>query len=146
MGDVIKFPARSGGSFIANILLVTIKEHSTAEPLFTRLLALAQDMETARILKMREQFKRDTGSEPNLPEWYEADPEKVGLKERRKFWALDIGLSGAFLIEKVTGEIYNIQGYGKADKNKKKKANLGNVFGLYCNGEYLLQNQYNYLR
>jgi len=31
------------------------------------------------------------------------------------------------MVEKTTGEIFNIKGYGTPDKNKKIKANLGNI-------------------
>ena len=58
--------------------------------------------------------------------------EKARLdKTSKKYHYLDIGMSGAFLIDKETGEIYNIKGYGKPDKNKKKKANLGNILDMH---------------
>lgn len=51
------------------------------------------------------------------------DPDKVGAdrvsaKERRDFWALDIGTSGAFLVRKVDGAIFGIKGYGTPDYRK----------------------------
>ena len=66
------------------------------------------------------------------------------VKERKKFTALDCGGSGAFLVEKETGELYNILGYGHADYNKKQKANLGNV--LTVEVEELHRRRWNYLR
>ena len=73
-------------------------------------------------------FKRD--------EWH--------AKGRDKFIALDCGGSGAFLIEKRTGELYNIQGYGRPDRNKKKKADIGNIFTV--DPAWLWTKRYNYLR
>lgn len=55
-------------------------------------------------------------------------PDKVVVKPRKKYIALDIGASGAFLVDAADGEIYNIKAYGVPDKNKKLKANIGNVF------------------
>ena len=49
------------------------------------------------------------------------------LKEGKKYDKLDCGSSGYFMIEKETGEIFNIKAYGVPDKNKKVKANLGNI-------------------
>ena len=66
-------------------------------------------------------------------------------KERRKFWALDCGGSGAFLVEKATGELFNIKSaYGVPDYNKKKKANLGNIQTV--DGEWLQTKRWNYLK
>ena len=65
-------------------------------------------------------------------------------KERTKFYALDAGTSGAFLVERITGEIYNIKAYGVPDRNKKVKANLGNLFD--ATAETLYAKRYNYLR
>ncbi|MDO8547839.1 MAG: hypothetical protein Q7R68_10835 [Nitrospirales bacterium] len=64
--------------------------------------------------------------------------------ERRKFHALDCGNSGAFLVDVVNGELFNISGYGRPDYNKKKKADLGNV--LTVNAETLHGKRWNYLR
>ena len=65
-------------------------------------------------------------------------------KERNKYIAMDCGNSGAFLVEKPTGEIYNIMGYGQADKNKKIKADLGNITTV--DPEFLHARRWNYLR
>ena len=72
-------------------------------------------------------------------------PDFWHSKERRKFWALDCGGSGAFLVEKTTGEIFNIKSaYGVPDYNKKKKANLGNIQTV--DGEWLQTKRWNYLK
>ncbi len=80
-------------------------------------------------------------------------PEKIVLcadshtwhwKPRKKFYAVDEGSSGYFLIERETGEIFNIKGYGVADRNKKVKANLGNIFT--ADARMLYEKRYNYLR
>ena len=68
----------------------------------------------------------------------------VRWSERQKFCAIDIGTSGAWLVDKETGELYNIKGYGVPDRNKKAKADIGNVFS--CNAAELLSKRYNYLR
>ena len=66
------------------------------------------------------------------------------VKERKKYLALDCGGSGAFLIERDTGEIFNIKAYGVADQNKKLKANLGNV--MTAEPKFIHDRRYNYLR
>ena len=65
-------------------------------------------------------------------------------KKRRLFIALDVGGSGAFLVEKKTGEIFNIRCYGRPDYNKKAKANLGNI--LTADPETVHAKRWNYLR
>lgn len=75
---------------------------------------------------------------------FTAERHGWSLSERRKYYALDCGSSGAFLVERDTGEIFNIKGYGQPDKNKKLKANLGNI--LDCPPETLYTKRYNYLR
>ena len=70
--------------------------------------------------------------------------EKITWRQRRKFFAIDIGGSGAFLVD-AAGEIYNIKGYGRPDYNKKKKADLGNIRKV-CSAAALLEKRYNYLR
>ena len=66
------------------------------------------------------------------------------LKERTKFYAIDVGHSGAFLVAKDSGEIYNIQGYGRPDRTKKVKADLGNIRDV--NPAFLHTKRWNYLR
>jgi hypothetical protein len=70
--------------------------------------------------------------------------EIVVAKPRTKFTAINIGGSGAWMIENETGEIYNIKGYGVPDYNKKQKANLGNV--LTADPAFIYAKRYNYLR
>jgi len=66
--------------------------------------------------------------------------KKVG----QKFGYIDCGGSGAFLFDKNTGELYNIKGYGVPDYNKKKKADIGNVFTV--DPVVLHSKRWNYLR
>jgi hypothetical protein len=40
------------------------------------------------------------------------DGYKVTSKEKQKYFYIDFGSSGAFMVEKVTGNIFNIKGYG----------------------------------
>ena len=68
----------------------------------------------------------------------------VHWSEKQKFVYIDIGGSGAWLVEKATGEIYNIAGYGKPDHNKKRKADLGNIYTV--NPQTLWLGRHNYLR
>jgi hypothetical protein len=65
-------------------------------------------------------------------------------KEGKKFAYLDKGTSGVFLIERATGELYNIKGYGVPDYNKKQKADIGNLATVDV--QVLHTKQYNYLR
>ena len=65
-------------------------------------------------------------------------------KEGKKFAYLDKGTSGVFLIERSTGELYNIKGYGVPDYNKKQKADIGNLATV--DAQVLHTKQYNYLR
>lgn len=71
-------------------------------------------------------------------------PDKVNIRGRSKFVAIDIGTSGAFLVEKATGELFNIQAYGRPDRNKKRKADIGNVYTV--DGSTLFAKRYNSLR
>jgi hypothetical protein len=75
---------------------------------------------------------------------YTFPPNKVYAKQRMKFVAIDIGGSGCFLVEKETGEIFNIKGYGVPDRNKKRKADIGNIYTADLSK--LLAVRYNYLR
>src|ERR1035437_6757293 len=70
-------------------------------------------------------------------------PDEVHIVERKKFNAIDIGHSGAWLVDKATGEIYNISGYGRPDYNKKK-ADIGNIFTVAA--RVMHGKRYNYLR
>lgn len=62
----------------------------------------------------------------------------------RKFISLDQGSGGHFLIEKATGEIFNIKAYGVPDYNKKKKSDVGNIKTVSV--QRLWDMRYNYLR
>ena len=73
-----------------------------------------------------------------------AGAEPITWMERKKYVAIDIGSSGAWLVEKETGELYNISGYGVPDRNKKVKANLGNIATV--DPAFLYARRYNYLR
>lgn len=55
-----------------------------------------------------------------------------------------IGTCGCWLVEISTGELYNIQGYGVPDHNKKRKATIGNVWTV--DAEYLWSKRWNPLR
>jgi hypothetical protein len=52
--------------------------------------------------------------------------------------------SGAWLVEKATGEIFNIKGFGVPDYNKKKKADIGNIATV--DAKVMHSKRYNYLR
>lgn len=75
---------------------------------------------------------------------YQHPADKWHAKEGRKFINLDCGHSGAFMLEKDTGELFNIKGYGVPDRNKKSKANIGNVFSVDV--DLLWHKRFNYLR
>ena len=65
-----------------------------------------------------------------------------------KYHKLNCGTSGAFMVEIETGEIFNIKAYGVPDKNKKIKADLGNIKDVNTleQARVLHAKQYNYLR
>lgn len=65
-------------------------------------------------------------------------------RDRKKYIAIDCGGSGAFLVEKETGELYNIKAYGVPDKNKKAKADIGNIYTV--DPFELHRRRWNYLR
>lgn len=71
-------------------------------------------------------------------------PDKVHTRPRRKYVAIDIGTSGAWLVERETGEIFNIKSYGSPDKNKKAKSDIGNIATV--DPENMHNRRYNYLR
>ena len=75
---------------------------------------------------------------------YTHTSDLVDWPVRRKFIAIDIGSSGAWLVERDTGEIFNIKGYGVADRNKKAKSDIGNVATV--DPERMHSMRYNYLR
>jgi len=61
-----------------------------------------------------------------------------------KYLYVDVGGSGAWMVEKATGEIFNIMGYGKVDKNKKAKSDIGNVWTV--DPARMFAMRWNYLR
>lgn len=66
------------------------------------------------------------------------------VKEGKKYDKINCGTSGYFMVERETGELYNIKGYGVPDKNKKIKADIGNIFTVAV--AVLSTKRYNYLR
>jgi hypothetical protein len=48
------------------------------------------------------------------------------------------------MVERSTGELFNIRGYGKIDRNKKAKADIGNIQTV--DPRELLSKRWNYLR
>lgn len=74
---------------------------------------------------------------------YTHTPDKWYTKARSKYIAINCGSSGAFLVD-GNGELYNIKGYGCPDRNKKRKADLGNIATV--DHEWLHTRRYNYLR
>jgi hypothetical protein len=91
---------------------------------------------TLTAIERREYYKQYPDAQNAPPTWY--------AKERNKYTAIDCGGSGAFLLEKETGELFNIKGYGVPDHNKKRKANLGNIATV--DAETLWRKRWNYLR
>lgn len=79
---------------------------------------------------------------------YTTPPDVVSVKPKVKYTCIDIGTAGAFMVDNDTGELYNIKGYGTPDKNKKKKADLGNIsfYNTVEECERLYALRYNYLR
>lgn len=87
-------------------------------------------------LQKAEQARCDTHGYTLTDKWH--------WTERTKYIAIDCGSSGAFLVEKSTGELFNIKGYGTPDLNKKRKANIGNIFTVDPSRLHGLR--HNYLR
>ena len=68
---------------------------------------------------------------------------EITLKEKKNYFYIDFGSRGAFMIDKITGLIYNIKGYGKINKNKC----LGYIQSVNENNIKVLHSKrYNYLR
>ena len=59
-----------------------------------------------------------------------------------KYARLDVGGSGAFMVEIATGLIYGIKGYGQVDKKKVS----GNVYDPNFDGGVLLRDRFRYGR
>ncbi len=79
---------------------------------------------------------------------YTSPPDRVSMKipngKAVKFIRIDIGSSGCFLVEKATGELFNIKAYGVPDRNKKAKADIGNIFTADLSTLFAVR--YNYLK
>lgn len=54
------------------------------------------------------------------------DGYKVTSKEKKKYFYIDFGTSGAFMVEKATGNIFNIKSYGQVDI-KKCRGNIKDI-------------------
>lgn len=52
-----------------------------------------------------------------------------------KYMRLDVGTSGAWMLELSTGEVYGIKGYGKIDRKK----HAGNIFHPQFDGAVLFK-------
>jgi hypothetical protein len=120
------------------------RKNKTMNNIIERLEVIRKEINIVRIKELKDRY----GDKIN-PVFFKEDgtlnnSESVKIRERKKYFAIDIGNSGAFLVEKITGEIYNIKAYGVADKNKKKKANLGTIW--YIDPKELYNKRYNYLR
>ena len=83
-----------------------------------------------------EAFFNKDGSLTKEYSWY--------YKEGRVYYYLNCGSSGAFMVRIEDGEIFNIKGYGKIDKNKKLKADIGNIFSV--DTKFMHSKRWNYLR
>lgn len=59
-----------------------------------------------------------------------------------KYARLDIGGSGAFMVEIESGLIYGIMGYGKVDKKKVS----GNIYDMAFDGAVLVRDRFRYGR
>jgi hypothetical protein len=60
----------------------------------------------------------------------------------KKYARLDIGSSGAFMVDIATGIIYGIMGYGKVDKKKVS----GNIYDPSFDGAVLVRDRFRYGR
>ena len=114
-------------------------------PVTTELHARLDELTAALTVIEAARYARDYPDSP-------IEPDVVVWKERSKYIAIDFerpqnsgyGGSGAWLVDKATGELYNIHGYGKPDINKKRKADLGNVYSV--DPAWLHARRHNYLR
>lgn len=69
-------------------------------------------------------------------EGYTHARDTCSLHERRDFFALDIGTSGAFMIRKADGAVFGIKGYGTPDYRK------GIGFAPELDGDTLLAHRF----
>lgn len=75
---------------------------------------------------------------------YKHPPDVWHAVPKRKYINIDCGASGAFMVARDTGELFNIKGYGVPDQNKKAKADLGNIRTV--GPKLLILKRFNYLR
>jgi len=59
-----------------------------------------------------------------------------------KYARLDIGGSGAFMVDLATGDVYGIKGYGQVDKKKV----FGNIFDPTFDAAVLVETRFKYGR
>lgn len=87
----------------------------------------------------RQQFVRDRLT--NLIDTFDQHEEKhahIGGKYMR----LDVGTSGAWMVEMSTGIVYGIKGYGKVDKKKI----AGNIYSETFDGAVLFRDRFRHGR
>lgn len=77
----------------------------------------------------------------NLFDSFNAREEKHG-HIGGKYMRLDVGTSGAWMLELATGDVYNIKGYGKIDRKKC----AGNIYDPEFNGSVLFRDRFRYGR
>ena len=51
-------------------------------------------------------------------EEYWINSYKPRCKEKKAYWNIDLGSSGAWMVEKTTGNLFGIKGYGVPDRKK----------------------------
>lgn len=87
----------------------------------------------------RQQFVRDGYT--NLLTSFDTQEEKHGHLGS-KYMRLDVGGSGAWMMELATGIIYQIKGYGKVDKKKI----AGNIYASDFDGTVLFRDRFRHGR
>jgi len=55
---------------------------------------------------------------------------KTRIKRGNKYWKVDVGNSGKYMVEYLTGEIYGIRGYGQINR-KQHYGNLKTIHDWY---------------
>jgi hypothetical protein len=109
-------------------------EKAMTPELATRLDEVVAQLQRLERERMARDYADTTGERTDIVRW----------KQRSKYVAIDIGSSGAWLVDKASGELYNIKAYGVPDQNKKRKADIGNIFTV--DPAVLHTQRYNYLR
>lgn len=87
----------------------------------------------------RQQFVRDGYT--NLLASFDTQEEKHG-HVGGKYMRLDVGGSGAWMVELATGIVYGIKGYGKVDKKKI----AGNIYAPDFDGTVLFRDRFRHGR